>query len=130
MEPLAEVNRTGEEEVWVALADLFFLDLETDWADVERVADLLRKNGWSRQEVERTLVELIAPVAGGHGGYPLFPLNGIWTGFDRHWLCDRIAQRRLARSTRPGYRFWLSDWWCRCMLRHLDWEPLLRRLPD
>jgi hypothetical protein len=128
-ETSVQLNRASEEEIWGALADLFFLDLETGPEDVDRVANLLRENGWSRKEVERTLVELIAPVAGGNVGYMLFPVNGIWTGFDTRWLGDRIARRRLARTTYPTYLFWLSDFWCRRMLRALDWEQLLERLP-
>jgi hypothetical protein len=119
-------RKTSEEEVWGELADLFFLDLETGPEDIERVASVLRRNGWSRQDVERTLVELIAPVAARH---VLLPINSIWTGFDRRCLSERIAQRRLARATQPRYRFWPSDWWWRRMMRALDWEQLLRQLP-
>jgi hypothetical protein len=119
----------GEQEIWPALADLFFLDTAVPSQQLRQVAQLLNDRGWSRQQVERTLVELVAPIAGANLGYLIYPSYGEWAGFDPDWLNERIGRRVRLRARLPRWRFWLSDFWCRRMLIQLRWERLLRLLP-
>jgi hypothetical protein len=118
----------NEEEIWVALAELFFLDTENKEEDFTRVAELLRQNGWNRDSTEMVLVRLIAPNAGANLGFLLWPTIGAWSGFDARALCEKIHQTRTARNNKWASHLFISDWWCRRMLRRLGVERLLSRI--
>lgn len=114
-----------EAVIWPALADLFFLDTEPQPESYRRTAALLKARGWKRPQTERTLLELIAPVAGGNLGYLVYPVIGEWAGFDPVWLNPRIEAHRQRRARWPRFRVRVSDFWCRRMLQQLEWQRLL-----
>jgi hypothetical protein len=118
------VNDAREEEIWPVLADLFFLDTEAPMS-FQWAAQFLNERGYSREEVERALVERVAPVAGANLGYLLYPASGIWIGFATDPLCERIGRWQRRRARLPRWHIWLSDLWCRHMLKQLEWERLL-----
>jgi hypothetical protein len=69
--PYPSKNR---EEIWLALAELFFLDTEPQQHDFDYAVRLLKEAGWNREETERTLIELIAPQVAGNLGYLVWPV--------------------------------------------------------
>lgn len=115
----------NEEAIWLALAELFFLDHIPYDTDFTRVADLLRKNSWTRLRTERTLIEAIAPHAGANLGYLIYPVIGAWAQLDSKTLSVKIRRSLSIREKRPRWHFLLSDWWCRRMLLRLGLEQLL-----
>jgi hypothetical protein len=123
---------TGEQEqrLWVALAELFFLDTEPQDHDFDRVARLLEEANWTPDHTRKTLIELIAPVAGHNLGFLIYPVIGEWAGFDEAKLCKQIQRISDSRSRRPAWCFLLSDWYCEWMLRKLDMDRLLALLAD
>jgi hypothetical protein len=116
---------TRDEDLWAALAGLFFLDQEPGDEDFERVAKDLKRAGWSREKTEGVLVRGIAPHA---GGSPLWPVIGEGTDLDLERLTARVRRSLALREGRPPWFFCLSDWWHRRTLRQLGLEKLLGRL--
>jgi hypothetical protein len=112
----------------MSLAELFFLDNQSSEADLERAAALVKEQGWSPEETEKALVEVIAPVAGSNLGYLIYPVIGEWDRFEESSLIEKLERRRQAREQKAKWRFFLSDWWSRRMMRSLSMEALLKRL--
>lgn len=133
MSPASDTGEPGvnhEEEIWPALADLFFLDTEPQPEQFQSVARFLIERGYGRQEVERALIERVAPVAGANLGYLLYPIvTGEWAGFDPDLLCEEIGRWRRRRARLPGWCIWVTDRWCHRMLCQMRWERLLTLLP-
>lgn len=121
-------EKIAEKQIWLALAELFFLDTEPSEMDYERVAGLLKSNGWSREKTERTLIQLIAPNYAANLGFLIYPVIGEWAGFDGKVLESRVVQSQSLRVRYPNWYFSLSDWWCRKMLKALKLESFLNRL--
>lgn len=121
-------KRVGRDEIWQALAELFFLDTEKDSQDFKYVAKMLKDASWSREETLRTLVELIAPVAGSNLGYLIYPMIGEWAGFDKRQLCQEINKRLARRKKYPQWCFYLQDKYCAWMLKELHVSRLLKQL--
>lgn len=119
----------NEEDIWLALAELFFLDIEPTEKDFDRVLNLLRDNNWSARKTEATLVKFIAPHIGVNLGFLIYPTVGEWAAFDKEWLSKKIRQSILLRKNKPNWYFFISDWWCRRILYKLGLEKLLNKLP-
>ena len=117
-----------EDELWLTLAELFFLDTESLESDFARAAELLKKNGWSRSRTEKTLVQLIAPQVASNIGWGLYPVNGEWAGFDGKVLSEKVRRSITLRAARPDWHFTLLDWWYRRLLNQLGMQRLLNRL--
>lgn len=116
----------SEKEIWVGLSELFFLDDEPQPYQFQRVADLLKNSGVNRRATEQLLIQLIAPIPGANFGYLIYPpVAPEWSGFDRTALCDKIKKRKALRAGLPSWRFIISDWWSKRMLKSLEWERLL-----
>ena len=118
----------NEEDIWLALAELFFLDIEHTENDFDRVLNLLRINNWSAEKTEATLVNYIAPNIGTNIGFLIYPAIGVWTAFDKEWLSKKIRKSILLRKNKPTWYFFISDWWCRRMLYKLGLKKLLSKL--
>ena len=118
-------ERNEDEILWIALAELFFLDTDPDEKNFLRVADLLRQSKWSREQTQEILIKYIAPNAGKNLGFLVYPVIGEWAGFDQDRLCDQIKRSKAMRAKRPGWYFLISDWWCKRILRRLGVERLL-----
>ena len=119
-----------ERELWVALAELFFLDTEPQDRDFDHVLRLLEAANWTPERTRATLVHLIAPAVGDNLGFLIYPVIGAWAGFDKAYLCQRVQRLSNRRSEHPKWYFWFSDWYCERMLRKLDMERLLKELAD
>ncbi len=121
-------SEKSEEQIWVALAELFFLDTETDENEFQRVAKLLKASHWDRTRTEQTLIKFIAPHAGANLGFLIYPVIGEWAGFDEERLCEKIRRSISLRENKRAWYFLVSDWWCKKMLNRLEIEKLLQRL--
>jgi hypothetical protein len=115
-------------DVWLELAELFFLDTEHDDAWYEAVAKKLQARGLGKTDVERILICEVAPIAGANLGYLVWPVIGEWAGFDREHLCGKIEGYLDRRARRPRWFYLGQDWWMRRMVRKLAPERLLGRL--
>lgn len=77
----------AREPVWLALSQLF---LDTDITLSRRWrAQALASSGYSVAQLERILVEEVAPAC----RINLLCVAGVWDGFDPMWLRERILQR-------------------------------------
>ena len=117
-----------QDELWVALAELFFLDTEFNEEHFINLAARLKESGWDRERTEKELVQFIAPVAGANLGYLIWPVIGEWAGFDRTDLCAKIRSAAAHREKHPNWYFFLSDRHSRWMLKKLDAQRLLEKL--
>jgi hypothetical protein len=124
----SEPQNPSDQEVWLCLAELFFLDTEPDQSDFDHAAELVRTKGWTREYTEQLLVQNIAPCAGGNLGYLIYPVIGAWAGFDEKHMTEKISRHIDWRSTKPRWMFLFSDWWCRRILLHLGMNRLLDKL--
>jgi hypothetical protein len=116
------------EDVWLLLADLFFLDAEYPDAFYQTAAERLRQMGLGSNETEAILIYEVAPVAGSNLSYLMWPVIGVWDGFDREHLCDKIRSYLMRRAARPQWHYFLQDRWLRYMVRMLEPGKLLDRL--
>ena len=123
-----DLNCADQEEVWLLLADLFFLDTEHDDTAYQTAEESLKRVGLGREAAETMLIYEVAPVAGRNLGYLLWPVIGAWDGFEREPLCRDIRAYLQRRAARPRWRYFLQDRWLRRMVRLLDSEKLLSRL--
>jgi len=123
-----DLNSADQEEVWLLLADLFFLDTEHHDTAYQTAAESLKRVGLGREDAETILIYEVAPVAGMNLGYLLWPVIGAWDGFEREPLCRDIRAYVQRRAARPRWRYFLQDRWLRRMVRLLDSEKLLSRL--
>jgi hypothetical protein len=122
------MNPQDQDDVWIELADLFFLDTEHPIEFYRRAAQRLRERGMTRTEVERILTDEVAPIAGANLGYLLWPGIGEWTGFDKESMCRRIREHLDRRSRCPQWLYWPLDLWLRRMVKKLQPERLLSLL--
>ncbi len=119
-----------EENLWLGLANLFFLDTEPDQRDFDNMAEMLRQAGWSRDQTRTVLIDLIAPVSGKNLGWLIYPLiGGEWAGFDLETLVSEVRAMQQKRTGRPRWHFMLQDMNSRRMLRLLEMDRLLQALP-
>ena len=121
-----------ERELWVALAELFFLDTRPQDDDFDRVVRLLVAANWTPEQTRTTLVQLIAPHAGQGFGLLAYPggIGVFHSFFDKADLCQKVQRSSDLRSQHPKWYFFLSDWYCERMLRKLGMERLLTGLAD
>lgn len=122
--------RPTEESLWLALAELFFLDTEPGPGAYERVAELLQQAGWTRQQTRTVLIEIITPVAGANLGWLVYPVIGEWAGFSPETLLPQLRAMQQKRASRSRLRLYLQDMNSRRMLKKLEADRLLLdRLP-
>jgi hypothetical protein len=124
------VQRTLEdrEQAWLLLADLFFLDTEPTERDYQYTAQRLTQMGVGCEEAEHILIYEVAPVAGANLGYLLYPVIGVWDGFDAGHLCGKIGAYVERRAGRPQWHYFLQDGFMRWMVRQLEPEKLWSRM--
>jgi hypothetical protein len=120
-----DLKPEDREEIWLLLADLFFLDTEHPDAFYKSTAERLKRLGVTRQNAEHILVYEVAPVAGANLGYLLWPVIGDWGGFEREALFSAIRSSVRRRASRPRWNYFLQDRWLRWMVPRLGSERLM-----
>jgi hypothetical protein len=125
-----ELTQENREKAWLLLADLFFLDIEADELDFQRAAERLAEIGIKQEEAGEILVQEVAPVAGSNLGYLIWPVIGIWSGFDAADLCGKIGAHVKRRAARPQWRYVLHDRFMRWMVRQLEPERLWSQMQN
>jgi hypothetical protein len=123
-----ELTPENREKAWLLLADLFFLDTEPTEDDYQATAARLVEMGLGRKEAGEILLNEVAPIAGANLGYLLWPVNGVWDGFDAEHLCGKIRCYVERRAARPQWHYYLQDRFMRWMVGQLDTEKLLSRM--
>jgi hypothetical protein len=123
-----DLTPENREKAWVLLADLFFLDTEPDELDYQRAAERLTGIGLTRDEAEKILLYEVAPIAGANLGYLLWPVIGVWDGFDAGDMCGKIRPCVERRAGRPQWHYFLQDRFMRWMVRQLEPEKLWSRM--
>ena len=84
--------------------------------------------GLGRKEAGEILLYEVAPIAGANLGYLLWPVIGVWDGFDAEHLCGKIRRYVERRAARPQWHYFLQDRFMRWMVRQLETEKLLSRM--
>ena len=123
-----ELTPENREKAWLLLADLFFLDTEPSEEDYQATAAHLVRMGLGRKEAGEILLYEVAPIAGANLGYLLWPVIGVWDGFDAEHLCGKIRRYVERRAARPQWHYYLQDRFMRWMVRQLETEKLLSRM--
>lgn len=118
----------SEEDIWVELAEFFFLDTEPTSREKEKMIANLKQAGWSAEKTRKVLTEIVAPVAGANLGFLIWPVMGEWAGFDKEMLIQRMRQASAKRSRLPAWNFMVMDWLCKRMLKQLEVESFLKDL--
>lgn len=115
-------------EVWVRLAEHFFLDTEPTLEDWQNLSQFLSERNLSQNQVQKILTEEVAPVAGANLGYLIYPVIGVWSGFDKPDLVNKIKKYIEKRSHRFVWINKVQDKYTKRMLKKLNIEKLLRLL--
>ena len=123
-----ELTPKNREKAWLLLADLFFLDTEPSEEDYQATAARLVEIGLGRKEATEILLYEVAPIAGANLGYLLYPVIGVWDGFDAEHLCGKIRRYVERRAARRQWHYYLQDRFMRWMVRQLEAEKLLSRM--
>ncbi len=125
---MMELTQENREKAWLLLADLFFLDTEPDELDFQSAAEGLAEMSIKREEAEDILIHEVAPVAGANLGYLIWPVFGVWSGFDAADLYGRIGAHAKRRAARPQWQCAIQDRFMRWMVRQLEPERLWSRM--
>ena len=86
-----EIDR--RKPVWLALSELW-LDTELDENDLDRIAGVMKRSGYTLEELRDIYLFEVAPVV-----FPnLLTVAGEWAGFDEDWLFSKITKRARTRG--------------------------------
>ncbi len=122
--PMNTSSSESKCDIYLLLAELFFLDTEQDKRSFESAAAVLNAHSWDREKI-LTVLLAIAPIAGGNVGYLIYPVVGRWAGFDPQDLCKKVDESLLRRQHSPTWYFYLLDHYSMWMLKKLDVDRLL-----
>ena len=110
--------------VWAALSELW-LDTELTQDDLQRIAGVMKRSGYSVPQLREIYLFEVAPVV-----FPnLLVVAGEWAGFDEEWLFTQATKRARKRSlslrafVRIGIGKWLMTY---ATERH--WDALIKML--
>lgn len=117
-------QKTPQEDIWLQLAELFFLDTEPTAEDYQHIGRMLIENGWTPEYTFDFIIKYIAPKYAANLGYFIYPAIGEWSGFDREELVNEVNRMIFLRNKYPSWYFLFSDWWMKRILRWLDFEKL------
>ena len=121
------LEKNEVEDVWLELAELFFLDTEHEDYVFESTAKRLKEIGLNAAELRIILEKQVAPVAGVNLGYLIYPVIGAWSGFDRDDLIKKIKDYSDKREKRPQLLYCIQDLLVRRMLKILGAEKFFRK---
>lgn len=96
---LSEDDLRRRKPLWTAISTLW-LDTEKDRADLEHIASVAIRSGYSVKELDEIYRYEVAPVVYQN----LHSVAGVWAGFDEAWLHQEAGKRAKSRS------FWVR-WW-------------------
>lgn len=117
-------KKITQEDIWLELANLFFLDTEHDNRVFENVARMLVENGWTAEFTFDFIAKMIAPKYGNNIGFLIYPVIGTWAGFDREELIKEVNHQVALRKKYPDWYFIISDWLMKRLLIALDFTKL------
>ena len=83
--------------VWAAFSQLY-VDTELSAEDSERIADTLSRSPYAVETLQHILFTEVHPICVTNR----LQVAGVWSGFDPHWLQQRILQRQYARFRWPA----------------------------
>lgn len=83
----------AREQLWVAMSDLW-LDTELPEERLAQIADVVRRSGLNRAELDSVFENELAPFLGANH----LQTAGEWEGFDPAWVCEE-ARRRTGRPS-------------------------------
>jgi hypothetical protein len=100
-----EIER--RQPVWAALSELW-LDTELSEEDLRRIAGVMRRSGYSLDELRAIYLFEVAPVVSPN----LLCLAGEWAGFDEEWLFAEATKwaRRRGLILRAMVRIGIGRW--------------------
>jgi hypothetical protein len=101
----AEIER--RKPVWAALSDLW-LDTEQTVNDLQRIAGVMRRSGYSIDKLREIYLFEVAPVV----FLNLLTVAGEWAGFDEEWLFAEATKRAKQRNLilRAMVRLGIGKW--------------------
>jgi ornithine carbamoyltransferase len=101
----AEIER--RKSVWAALSDLW-LDTELTDDDLQRIASVMKRSGYSVPQLRDIYLFEVAPIV----FLNLLSVAGEWAGFDEEWLFAEATKRAKKRSLflRTIVRFGVGKW--------------------
>jgi hypothetical protein len=108
---LDEMEIERRKPVWAALSELW-LDTELMPDDLQRIAGVMKKSGYSLPELRDIYLFEVAPVVFGN----LLVVAGEWAGFDEDWLFAEAAKRGNRRRlclrvfVKIGIGKWIMTW--------------------
>jgi hypothetical protein len=119
-----ETEIARRKPVWAALSELW-LDTELEEDDLQRIAGVMKRSGYSVSQLRDIYLFEVAPVVFPH----LVVVAGEWAGLDKEWLFNRAAKRARRRNlilrafVRIGIGKWLMTY---ATERH--WNTLVKML--
>ena len=87
------INIEERKPIWLALSD-FYLDTELQESDFVSITSLIIESPYTLEEVERINKFEVFPVL--HTN--LLSVSGVWSGFDKEWLVQRIIDSLAKRN--------------------------------
>src|SRR3954462_7398501 len=89
----ADTEIERRKPIWGALSDLW-LDTGLTEDDLRRIAGVMRRSGYSVEELREIYLFEVAPVV-----FPnLLSVAGEWAGFDEEWLGNEVTKQVRRRG--------------------------------
>jgi hypothetical protein len=121
---LTDEELQRRQPLWTALSDLW-LDTELDQTDIQRIAQIATKSGYSIAELNEIYLYEVAPVVSAN----LLTVAGEWAGFDEGWLHTEARKRAESRSL--WLRFWVWTGVGRRLMTYATeqyWQEIIARV--
>ena len=110
--------------VWAALSDLW-LDTELTEDDLQRIAEVMKRSGYSVPQLRDIYLFEVAPVV-----FPnLLTVAGEWAGFNEGWLFAEATKRarRRSLSLRAFVKLGIGKW-IMTFATERHWDTLVKML--
>jgi hypothetical protein len=121
---IGETEIERRKPVSVAISEIW-LDTELMQDDLQRIAEVMKKSGYSVPQLREIYLFEVAPIVFSN----LLVVAGEWAGFDEEWLITKATKRARRRSLflrsfiRIGIGKWLTTY---ATERH--WDTLVKML--
>ena len=118
------MNETHK-KIYLTLADMFFLDQDPSTQNLIYASKLLNENNWGKEKTKRVLVTIIAPIYARNIGHGIYPVIGIWDGFDEQELVDEVDKRIKKINKNKVFFKKLQDKFYTYLMEQLEWQNLI-----